>query len=71
MFDMLIRNTNLPDGRQGMDIAIKDGRIIKVASGIQAAAGQVIDAQGCLASPPFVDSHFHMDAPRRGQSQGS
>ncbi len=62
MLDMLVRNVNLPDGRQGFDIAIKDGRITEVAVGIQAAAAQTIEARGCLATPPFVDSHFHMDS---------
>ena len=27
MFDLIIRNANLPDGRSGMTIAISDGRI--------------------------------------------
>jgi cytosine/creatinine deaminase len=30
--------------------------------GLDAEAGRVIEAQGRLASPPFVDCHFHMDA---------
>ncbi|MEH6446210.1 MAG: amidohydrolase family protein [Oceanospirillaceae bacterium] len=62
MLDMLIRNANLPDGRQGIDIAIKDGKIIEVAPAINAAAIKEIAAKGYLVSPPFVDSHFHMDA---------
>ncbi|WP_269580618.1 amidohydrolase family protein [Roseibium sp. Sym1] len=61
-FDLLIKNANLPDGRHGLDIACKDGRIAAVEAGIDAEAGQVIDAGGKLVSPPFVDSHFHMDA---------
>ena len=59
---MLVRSANLPDGRTGCDIAVKDGRIAEVAPAIEAAAVQEIDAAGCLATPPFVDSHFHMDA---------
>ncbi|RTZ93188.1 MAG: cytosine deaminase, partial [Deltaproteobacteria bacterium] len=62
MLDLLIKGVNLPDGRKGMDIAIREGRIVEVAPRIGAEAPQVIDAAGCLASPPFVDSHFHMDA---------
>ena len=45
-----------------MDIAIRAGRIAEVAPGIDAEAGEVIDAGGMLVTPPFVDSHFHMDA---------
>lgn len=61
-FDLLVKNANLPDGRHGLDIACRDGRIAAVEAGITAEAGQVIDAGGKLVSPPFVDSHFHMDA---------
>ena len=62
MLDLLVRNATLPDGRDGMAIACKDGRIMDVATGIDAAAVTVIDAAGYLVSPPFIDAHFHMDA---------
>ncbi|OLP61676.1 cytosine deaminase [Xaviernesmea oryzae] len=62
MFDLILRNANLPDGREGFDIAIRDGRIAAVERGIKAEAGEVIDASGRLVSPPFCDPHFHMDA---------
>lgn len=62
MFDLIIRNANLPDGRNGIDIAIEKGKIVEVAARIEASAGEEIDATGQLVSPPFVDPHFHMDA---------
>ncbi|MHC9237040.1 amidohydrolase family protein [Pseudooceanicola sp. 502str34] len=62
MFDLLIRNATLPDGRTGLDIGITGGRIAAVEAGITTEAGEVIDAAGLLVSPPFVDPHFHMDA---------
>jgi len=62
MLDLLIRNVNLPDGRTGVDIAIKDGKIAGVAPEMQADAAREIDASGRLATPPFVDAHFHMDS---------
>jgi len=62
MFDLIIRNANLPDGRKGIDIAIDKGRIAAVEPAIAAEAGQEIDATGRLATPPFIDPHFHMDA---------
>jgi cytosine/creatinine deaminase len=62
MFDLIIRNANLPDGRQGIDIGIAGGKIAAVERGIAATAGEEIDATGRLVSPPFVDPHFHMDA---------
>src|SRR4029077_18992765 len=73
-FDLIVRNATLPDGRHGLDIAIQGGRIAAVERGIAAASLRVIDAEGCLVSPPFVDVHFHMDAtlslglPRLNQS---
>ena len=62
MLDLLIRNAVLPDGRRGMEIAIHNGRIVEVAPALEATTHQTIDAAGHLVSPPFVDSHFHMDA---------
>jgi len=61
-FDLIIKNATLPDGRTGMDIACADGLIVAVERGIEAAAGEVINAEGQLVSPPFIDPHFHMDA---------
>jgi len=62
MFDLIIRNANLPDGRKGIDIGITGGKISAIDRTIEARAGEEIDATGRLVSPPFVDPHFHMDA---------
>ena len=67
MLDLLIHNATLPDGRTGMSVAVQDGRITDVATGlpanlVQVQALETVDAQGQLLSPPFVDAHFHMDA---------
>ena len=62
MLDLILRNATLPDGRRGVDIAVKEGKIVEVAPGIEGEAGETIDAAGHLVTPPFVDSHFHMDA---------
>ena len=64
---MLIRNATLPDGRTGIDLRVQDGRIQALGphlfDGQPAPAGtELIDAAGCLLSPPFVDAHFHLDA---------
>ena len=72
--DLIIRNANLPDGRVGIDIGIKDGKIAALEVALTAKAQKEIDASGYLVSPPFVDAHFHMDAtlslglPRLNQS---
>lgn len=62
MFDLIVRNANLPDGRKGVDIGIQGGKIIAVEPNLQAQPREEIDASGRLVSPPFVDPHFHMDA---------
>jgi cytosine deaminase len=62
MLDLLIRNANLPDGKKGMDIAIESGSIVEVGPKLDLSATREIDATDRLATPPFVDSHFHMDS---------
>ncbi len=60
---LLVRNATLPDGRQGIDLLAEGGRISALAPALPAPPdAEVIDAQGWLLSPPFVDAHFHMDA---------
>ncbi len=59
----LIRNATLPDGRTGQDLLCEGGRIAAVGPQLTAPPqAELIDAQGWLISPPFVDAHFHMDA---------
>jgi cytosine deaminase len=63
--DLLVRNANLPDGRVGIDIAVRGGRIDAVAphAELASAHGAIeLDAEGQLVAPPFVDAHFHMDS---------
>ena len=62
MLDLLVKNATLPDGRSGMSVAVAGGKILEVSAGLDAPAKDVVDAQGLLLSPPFVDAHFHMDA---------
>lgn len=62
MFTLLIRGATLPDGRQGLDVAIRDGHIAAVEPGIVTEARDTIDAGGNLFCPPFVDQHSQMDA---------
>ena len=67
MTDLLIYNASLPDGRKSMSVAVNAKKIEKLASSAElnpatTTAAQVIDAEGQLLTPPFVDAHFHMDA---------
>jgi cytosine deaminase len=60
---MLIRNVTLPDGRNGIDLLVRQGRFAAIGPALPAPPGaEIIDAGGWLASPPFVDAHFHMDS---------
>ena len=60
---MLIKNATLVDGRTGIDLQVRDGRIAAIGTNLPALPGaRTIDAEGFLLSPPFVDAHFHMDA---------
>lgn len=60
--DLILRGATLPDGRTSLDIAIKNGKIAALEAGIGASAEREIDVSGRLVTPPFIDSHFHMDA---------
>ncbi len=62
MLDLLIRHATLPDGRSDMSVAVQNGDIVEVAAGLDLPAQNTLDAEGLLLSPPFVDTHFHMDA---------
>jgi len=60
---LLIQNATLPDGRQNQRMLIDQGRFVAIGPDLPAPEGtEVLDAQGWLLSPPFVDAHFHMDA---------
>lgn len=60
-FDLIVKGGVLADGRRA-DIGITGETIAAIAPNLVAEAGRVVDATGCLVSPPFVDPHFHMDA---------
>ena len=62
MFDLIIKNANLPDDRKNFDIAIKDKKIVAIERDIVGDATNSIDATDKLVSPGHVDSHFHLDA---------
>ncbi|QNN56956.1 amidohydrolase family protein [Diaphorobacter ruginosibacter] len=62
MLDLIVRHCTLPDGRQNIDIGVQAGRIVAVEAALKAQGAEEIDTGGLLVSPPFVDSHFHMDS---------
>jgi N-acyl-D-amino-acid deacylase len=64
-YDLLIKNGVLVDGsglpRYRADVAVHHGRIASIGR-IRERAREVIDADGMVVSPGFVDGHTHMDA---------
>ena len=64
-YDLLIKNGTVVDGSGGAryraDVAVSDGRIAAIGR-VNERAEQIIDAEGHIVSPGFVDGHTHMDA---------
>ncbi|MDX6511526.1 MAG: cytosine/creatinine deaminase [Gaiellaceae bacterium] len=58
--DLLIRNAAA--GGRLVDLAVKDGRFVRIGPDLGVDAKQTIDADGRLATPPLVDCHLHLDA---------
>jgi len=42
------------------DLLIRDGRIAEIGEVVDAAADEVIDANGCAVLPGFVQTHIHL-----------
>ncbi|MEQ1787681.1 MAG: amidohydrolase family protein [Acidimicrobiales bacterium] len=69
MVDLVVRNGRLVDGSgapaRPADVVVDDGRVVEVVGAGEAstvAARQVIDADGRLVTPGWVDIHTHYDA---------
>lgn len=64
MYDVVIKGGTVVDGTGGApttaDVAVSGGRIVEVGR-VTGAAGTVIDADGALVTPGFVDVHTHYD----------
>jgi len=64
-YDLLIKNGRIIDG-SGMpssrgDVAVRAGKIVELGK-VSGAAARVIDADGLVVAPGFVDNHCHDDA---------
>jgi cytosine deaminase len=58
--DLLVRNVRV--GESIVDVAIDDGRFVRIGSDLAVDAERTLDAEGRLATPPLVDCHVHLDA---------
>jgi len=66
--DYLIKGVALPDGKK-VDIAIANGVITAVGSGIKDETKNVIEANGCVVLPGLVDLHTHLREPGREDAE--
>ena len=60
---MLIKNVHVNNQPELVDVAITDGKFTAIEAGLTPKPGeQVIEGNGKLLLPPFIDSHVHLDA---------
>jgi cytosine deaminase len=60
--DMILRQCRLPGQADLVDIGISSGRIQAINPHLEVLANQEINARSKLVSPPFVESHIHLDS---------
>src|SRR6266581_2474358 len=65
MFDLVIEGGRLIDGtgapQWSADIAVDGGKIVEIGK-VSSPARRVIDADGLIVTPGWVDVHTHYDA---------
>ena len=59
---LIIRNAKLRDKDKLVDIIIEDGKFKEIGEALEGDFEKEIDAKGNLVSPPFIESHVHLDA---------
>ena len=64
-YDILIKNGKIIDGAGNPwyfgDVAIKNGKIAKVGARMEGNAPKIINADGLVVCPGFIDVHSHTD----------
>lgn len=65
MLDILIKKGRIVDGGGNpwfkADVAIANGKIVGIANSIETEAKEIIDAEGLIVAPGFIDMHTHSD----------
>ncbi|AXR42891.1 cytosine deaminase [Pediococcus pentosaceus] len=59
---MLIKNVHIENDPEVKDVRIENGIFKTIGKNLEASDDVVIDANGKLLLPPFIDSHVHLDA---------
>ncbi|MHC1510479.1 cytosine deaminase [Pediococcus pentosaceus] len=59
---MLIKNVHIENDPEVKDVRIENGIFKAIGKNLEASGDEVIDANGKLLLPPFIDSHVHLDA---------
>jgi cytosine deaminase len=63
VYDLVVRNAQLHRQAQTVDIAIQEGRFVRISPDLSdATATREIDVADRLVVPPFIDAHVHLDA---------
>ncbi|MCJ7688027.1 MAG: amidohydrolase family protein [Clostridiaceae bacterium] len=66
MYDILLKNGIIVDGTGSApfvsDIAVTDGKIVKISANIRGDAKEIIDICNQYVTPGFIDIHRHSDA---------
>ncbi len=60
--DLIVRRATIAGSAQPVDIAIRGGRIARVAPAITERGAEEIDAGGRLVTPSLIETHIHLDA---------
>jgi len=63
-FDLVVRDVRLPDAKPDqppIDIGVKDGRIVGMATGLGGSAKEEMKGGGRLVCSGFVETHIHLD----------
>jgi len=56
-------------GGEPVDLLLRDGRIVAIGSGLDAADATVVEADGLVALPGLVDLHTHLREPGREDAE--
>ena len=63
--DILIKNGRILDGTGNSwywgDVAVKDGKILRLGKELSLTAKKTIDAKGFIIAPGFIDVHTHIE----------